>query len=78
MFRDSVTDVFFDLDHTLWDFERNSDNSVKIFSGNFDRNTKVSNLFDPAIRARLVKLHVLDWRLQIALRWDLQGLQQVA
>lgn len=24
MFRDSVTDVFFDLDHTLWDFERNS------------------------------------------------------
>ncbi len=24
MFRDVVTDVFFDLDHTLWDFERNS------------------------------------------------------
>lgn len=24
MFRNIVTDVFFDLDHTLWDFERNS------------------------------------------------------
>ncbi|GGW23916.1 YjjG family noncanonical pyrimidine nucleotidase [Arenibacter certesii] len=24
MYRGSVTDVFFDLDHTLWDFERNS------------------------------------------------------
>ncbi len=24
MFKDWVTDVFFDLDHTLWDFERNS------------------------------------------------------
>lgn len=24
MFKNSVTDVFFDLDHTLWDFERNS------------------------------------------------------
>jgi len=24
MFKDKVTDVFFDLDHTLWDFERNS------------------------------------------------------
>ena len=24
MFRGSVTDVFFDLDHTLWDFEKNS------------------------------------------------------
>lgn len=24
MYRDLVTDIFFDLDHTLWDFERNS------------------------------------------------------
>jgi putative hydrolase of the HAD superfamily len=24
MFKESVTDVFFDLDHTLWDFEKNS------------------------------------------------------
>lgn len=24
MFRKSVTDIFFDLDHTLWDFEKNS------------------------------------------------------
>ena len=24
MFKERVTDVFFDLDHTLWDFERNS------------------------------------------------------
>jgi len=24
MFRGKITDVFFDLDHTLWDFERNS------------------------------------------------------
>ncbi len=24
MFKDSITDVFFDLDHTLWDFEKNS------------------------------------------------------
>ena len=24
MFRESITDIFFDLDHTLWDFEKNS------------------------------------------------------
>jgi len=24
MFKDRVTDIFFDLDHTLWDFEKNS------------------------------------------------------
>ncbi|MDH3699516.1 MAG: YjjG family noncanonical pyrimidine nucleotidase [Flavobacteriaceae bacterium] len=24
MYKESITDIFFDLDHTLWDFERNS------------------------------------------------------
>jgi len=24
MFKNLVTDIFFDLDHTLWDFEKNS------------------------------------------------------
>ena len=23
-FKDALTDIFFDLDHTLWDFEKNS------------------------------------------------------
>ncbi len=33
MYRDLVTDVFFDLDHTLWDFEKNSALTFrKIFS----------------------------------------------
>lgn len=35
MFRNIVTDVFFDLDHTLWDFEKNSALTFeKIFSEN--------------------------------------------
>lgn len=25
MFQDKITDIFFDLDHTLWDFDRNSE-----------------------------------------------------
>ena len=28
MFDHEVTDVFFDLDHTLWDFEKNSANTI--------------------------------------------------
>ncbi|MEL6484803.1 MAG: noncanonical pyrimidine nucleotidase, YjjG family, partial [Bacteroidota bacterium] len=24
MFKEQISDVFFDLDHTLWDFEKNS------------------------------------------------------
>ncbi|MEH6678946.1 MAG: YjjG family noncanonical pyrimidine nucleotidase [Sediminicola sp.] len=33
MFKDLVTDIFFDLDHTLWDFDRNSALTFhKIFS----------------------------------------------
>ena len=35
MFKDSITDIFFDLDHTLWDFERNSRLTfIKIFREN--------------------------------------------
>lgn len=35
MFKQKVTDVFFDLDHTLWDFEKNSELTFnKILSGN--------------------------------------------
>ena len=35
MFKNIVTDVFFDLDHTLWDFERNSKLTFQsIFSDN--------------------------------------------
>lgn len=35
MFRDIVSDVFFDLDHTLWDFEKNSALAYnKVFSEN--------------------------------------------
>ena len=35
MFKDSITDVFFDLDHTLWDFEKNS---ALTFQKIFDQN----------------------------------------
>lgn len=35
MYKDSITDIFFDLDHTLWDFERNSKLTfLKIFQDN--------------------------------------------
>ena len=35
MFRNTVTDIFFDLDHTLWDFEKNSALAFeKIFTEN--------------------------------------------
>ena len=35
MHKDSITDIFFDLDHTLWDFEKNSRLTfIKIFQDN--------------------------------------------
>lgn len=36
MFQDKITDVFFDLDHTLWDFDKNSELAFdKIFKENY-------------------------------------------
>ena len=35
MFREAITDIFFDLDHTLWDFEKNSRLTfLRIFQNN--------------------------------------------
>lgn len=35
MFQDKITDIFFDLDHTLWDFDKNSELAFdKIFKEN--------------------------------------------
>ena len=35
MYKESITDIFFDLDHTLWDFEKNSKLTfLKIFEEN--------------------------------------------
>ena len=35
MNKDNITDIFFDLDHTLWDFDKNSNLTfIKIFKLN--------------------------------------------
>lgn len=36
MYRSNITDVFFDLDHTLWDFEKNSALTFKKILGEHD------------------------------------------
>jgi len=43
MFRELVTDVFFDLDHTLWDFEKNS---ALTFEKIFEKNAIAIDLDD--------------------------------
>ncbi len=43
MFEDGVTDIFFDLDHTLWDFEKNS---ALTFQKIFDKNSVKVGLDD--------------------------------
>ena len=41
MYKKGLTDIFFDLDHTLWDFDRNSFLAFERVFNNFDINLKV-------------------------------------
>jgi len=48
-----------------------STGNVKVFSGNFDRNTKVVNLFDQPIKARYVRVVAQTYKDYSALRMEL-------
>jgi len=43
MFREAITDIFFDLDHTLWDFEKNSMLTFEKIFGDHDVNVKLED-----------------------------------
>lgn len=43
MFREAITDIFFDLDHTLWDFEKNSMLTFKKIFGDHDVSVKLED-----------------------------------
>jgi putative hydrolase of the HAD superfamily len=62
MFRDRIKDVFFDLDHTLWDFDSNSALTFKhIFSGHFPEiNLLAFNNTYPKINQDYWKLYQND------------------
>ena len=58
MLKNSITDIFFDLDHTLWDFEKNS---RLTFLKIFERNEVDANLED--FLTYYVPLNLEYWKL---------------
>ena len=58
MFKSQVTDIFFDLDHTLWDFERNSELTYNQIFADFGIDLPL-----PAFLAVYVPLNMHYWKL---------------
>jgi putative hydrolase of the HAD superfamily len=58
MFKNSITDIFFDLDHTLWDFDRNSFLAFKRVFNAFEINLQVE-----AFTAVYEPINVAYWKL---------------
>ncbi len=54
MFKDLVTDVFFDLDHTLWDFEKNSALTFEIILPKHGVNVPMEDFLEVYVPANLV------------------------
>ena len=46
MFRDSIKHIFFDLDHTLWDFEKNSEITFKLIFNKHKIPFEIKNFID--------------------------------
>ncbi|RED50046.1 YjjG family noncanonical pyrimidine nucleotidase [Seonamhaeicola aphaedonensis] len=70
MKNNKVTDVFFDLDHTLWDFDRNS---ALTFAKIFDLNSIDVNIADFLSFYEPINLHY--WKLYREERIDKQSLR---
>lgn len=54
MFKDLVTDVFFDLDHTLWDFEKNSALTFQTLLPEHGVTVPLTNFLEVYVPANLV------------------------
>lgn len=58
MYKDFVTDVFFDLDHTLWDFEKNSALTFHKIFNKHDINLEISDFLE-----QYVPINLEFWKL---------------
>ena len=67
-----VTAYSLQYGNTEYDFVYilDSDRNVRVFEGNFDRNTVVTNTFDP-VNARMVRLNVVEFHGFTRMRWEL-------
>lgn len=54
MFKDIITDVFFDLDHTLWDFEKNSALTFETILPAYDITVPLASFLEVYVPANLV------------------------
>ena len=64
--------ILFSLDNVDWTIIQNQNNTDRIFRGNSDLNTKVTNILSTPICARYVKLQVVTYYGFISLRWDVK------
>ena len=57
------------LDEITWNYARREGGS-EIFPGNSNQNGKRSHDLQSSVTARFVKLEVLEWQTNLAMRWD--------
>ncbi|XP_031562261.1 lactadherin-like [Actinia tenebrosa] len=60
------------IDGQTWEDHKEND-VVKVFNGNFDQNSVVTNSFQPKIMSRYIRLVVQEWFDYINLRMELYG-----
>ncbi|XP_035658319.1 uncharacterized protein LOC118403649 [Branchiostoma floridae] len=65
--------LHYSADGISWTAYANSDGSDKVFAGNTDRNTPVTNLLDHPVATRYVRVVVQSWYTHISMRLEVLG-----
>ena len=60
-------------DGSTFEYILDSDGSQRVFTGNSDPETAVTNDFDSPIAARYFRLYPQTWNNHISMRWELYG-----
>ncbi|XP_067650638.1 mucin-5AC-like [Haliotis asinina] len=65
--------VFYSYDGANWNAYRETKGEDMVFSGNFDNETPVTNMFMTPVRARYIRISPQTWSGMMALRFEIHG-----
>ncbi|XP_033109129.1 lactadherin-like isoform X2 [Anneissia japonica] len=66
-------EVHHSVDNTNFQPVTEGSGQIAVFTGNSDRNTAVTNMFNTGVFARYVRIHPTDWNEHISLRFEVLG-----
>ncbi|XP_033097846.1 lactadherin-like isoform X2 [Anneissia japonica] len=71
-------EILLSMDGVVWQYITDTDGNNKIFIGNTDGSTAVTNVFSTTFQTSYVRIHPVEWRKHIIIRFEVLGCEDQA